>query len=659
MDLLNWLLLGVMLVLLAVVLVLLVRLGDERDKLQQARSDLGVFQTARADYERRLQSAEADRDKARARVVELNTRLKVLADDAEYKNYLKTTHQLLVDFRDLRQAANELAGLRLRVENQRRQLQERNDLYQDHISLQEARHALAREQEDFEAQQRMTRADHERKVDQLQRANQDQLEALRQTHAVELQMMQTQLNTRLAALAPRTAEVEKMEQELAHRAEVLKRQSAGLDSRYEGLSRKMQDLQASNDRVAADLKKTISSFAALGRTLEGDGLVCVTDWRTYMPDEVGYQPRLTIRPMLEENDRERRLAYAEAIRLTETTLSEWIGRERRELQTRDQKLGALFEPKCLVPDHPETLLPRATQSVVPIIGGTSSGKTLYVTAMINELRRQLPRDYGLICEPADPASLSNFSALRTMVFDERRIEPTPAGKRDMIYKIAPKDPENVRRLTLFFRDIPGEYWQQHLHADPNLHGHFLLAAPCIMVLIDPLADPKLRDVIREKRVREQKSLGEGFSSWPTPEQIMTSVTLFLRKHGGYENTIIPKNLLMVLTKADLIDDILFPADDPVREQIPPARPFPAYRIDQKSDSIEAKLRKHDALGGVIDSLPAQYKSVRWFAASALGFPLEESYEKSQPSVITWRVPTAPKNVIDPILHSMWLSGLLT
>lgn len=662
MDALIWILIGVGVILLATVVGLIITTGDQRDKLQQARADLGVVQSARSDYQQRLRAAEDERNRTRAQVDQLNARLGILAEDQEYMKYLKTTHQVLNDFRDWSQMDRELTALRARTDAQRKELEARGVIYQDFASLDEARRRLDKEKQDFETTQRTRRAEQEQKLAELDKANKAQIDALKQAHNAELQILKERLEARRAALGPKTAEIDKAEQELKKRADLVKQESVALENSRGQLSQQNQNLVSTRDRLAAELAATRDAFAKLGYLLEGDGLVCSVDWRTYKPDEVRYVPRMTVRPILAKDDKKRNFTRPQAIELTATPVwREWIARERAELKTPEQQLSALFEAKCPNdhPNEPVSLWPRSTHWVVPIIGGTSSGKTLYVTTLINELRGLLPRGYAFECEPADTESYKNYTDLRKMIFEDRVIRPTQS-KRDMIYGIGPLDKANPRRLTVFFRDIAGEYWQQGLHSTPDEHGPFLLAAPCIMVLVDPLADPQLRNIIRDDVQKRKEPFGN-FSTLPTPEEIMTSVTLFLRKHGGYENTIIPKDLLMVLTKADLLDGIVFSKDDPVREPIKPGRPFASHRINQISDSIVMKLRQHNALRAVVDSLPGQYKSVRWFAASALGYSLEESYQRraagQEPS--TLKHEPKPIHVTDPILHCMWLSGLLS
>jgi hypothetical protein len=433
-----------------------------------------------------------------------------------------------------------------------------------------------------------------------------------------------------------------------------------------------QDLQQSisnlEQRVAilqAQEKVISDRLCAL---VHADSLLCDQCWLSWPPDEVLYIPD-THKPVINllvnnmPNDQKNQ-ALDEGLRKDQAIAmvqqSEWqthILRNFPHLDSSEKQLAGLFTLRC--PNHQKherigdgRLLPAAHNWFVPIIGGTSSGKTVYMTTLIHTLEYVL-LTYGHIIQPYDDdaASEENYIQMRQQLFHDGIIRPTQGGEQfDMIFQICSQQDIQGKRITLFFKDLPGESWQL-LSAQDTQEAEFLRSARAIMFMFDPMADPYLKNMI----VRRHPTILHDERSHLNQVSILRRLGVFLQRVGMYGDRI-PKHLLVVLTKADLLKGLVFQENHSIYQPYTHAPPFPVDRTTRISQDIKNRLSKIQGLPHLIQLLDAQFESVTYFAVSALGHPPTTRTQENHDIIDVENL--KPHRVEDPVLYAMHLAGLL-
>jgi hypothetical protein len=462
--------------------------------------------------------------------------------------------------------------------------------------------------------------------------------------------------------------LELFEQNLREQADHV--QSMFLDKLLQ--EQQQQDLQ----RSVSNLERRIATLQAqeqvisdrLCALVHADSLLCDQCWLSWPPDEVLYIPD-THKPVIKllvDNLSDDQQVQAEgegllkdqALALVQRT--EWqthILRNFPHLDTSEKQLAGLFMLRC--PNHQKhermgdgRLLPAAHNWFVPIIGGTSSGKTVYMTTLIHTLEYVL-LTYGHIIQPYDDDATSeeNYIYMRQQLFHDGIIRPTQGGEQfDMIFQICSQQDIQGKRITLFFKDLPGESWQM-LSAQDTQEAEFLRSARAIMFMFDPMADPYLKNMI----VRRHPAILHDERSHLNQVSILRRLGVFLQRVGMYGDRI-PKHLLIVLTKADLLKGLVFQDNHPIYQPYMHAPPYPLKKTALLSQDIKTRLSKIHGLPHLIQLLDAQFESVTYFAVSALGHPpldrTTDGFDKVDVENLK------PHRVEDPVLYAMHLAGLL-
>jgi len=259
--------------------------------------------------------------------------------------------------------------------------------------------------------------------------------------------------------------------------------------------------------------------------------------------------------------------------------------------------------------------------LIGMVGAKGTGKTVFMTVLLHQLQNGVGRRYDAAVEivgdmPDGRSAATAFSAdLERPLFSRRQmLEFTRQGNdgRQPPYVVQWRQSKRFlfldrsKTMALSFYDQSGEDLTRQ--DSVNSH-HYLAAASGLMLLLDPLQLPMVRDnlAVPEDAVVE----GE------PPISVLTRVTEMLRgSHGVPVRKKVPVPIAVVFSKLDALFPLLG-ENHPIR-QAPGAGLTPG-----DSDSVHEHVRTmlHQWGADNVDAhLRLNYSTFRYFGVSALGAP---------------------------------------
>jgi hypothetical protein len=249
--------------------------------------------------------------------------------------------------------------------------------------------------------------------------------------------------------------------------------------------------------------------------------------------------------------------------------------------------------------------------LIGIAGAKGVGKTVYLVVLLNALTRTLGARFG--------ADINSASWLNSTVEPMHHL--LSRGKLAPITRsagISGRQPEVIewrtsarrpRTAVLSLYDTAGEDLGTYSGVEQL---RYLGAASAMMVLIDPLSLPSLRDVLT--------SSNDGFYG-PSSEavDILNRLTEFFRlSHEVPAKAKIDIPVCVVLTKVDLLFDLLGP-DHPLLRQ-PEPEPFYDEKVGAETHEYVRSFL-HEYGSDYLDAhLQFNYANFRYFVVSSLGAP---------------------------------------
>ncbi|RSM84757.1 hypothetical protein DMH04_19965 [Kibdelosporangium aridum] len=290
--------------------------------------------------------------------------------------------------------------------------------------------------------------------------------------------------------------------------------------------------------------------------------------------------------------------------------------------------------------------------LIGMVGGKNSGKTVYTTVLVHELRHNVRRRFAADVsfagdQQGDAGSLGNWLKLyERSLFDQNMLFESTAAARDglkvplVLQWRQPKRGKLGRTshstTTLSFYDAPGE----DMTTQEFVNGQaYLGSADGLIVLLDPFELPGAHDRIAVPDAARRET--------EPPLTVLNRITEMLRlTHGVKASRRITIPIAVVFSKIDAFYKML--GDDHPLLIKPQAGAFYNETAGQDTDEhIRALLTELDA--DDIDShLRSHYKQFRYFAVSSLG--AEPDYRKQQVDEGGVR----PFRVDEPLL---WLLGM--
>lgn len=283
--------------------------------------------------------------------------------------------------------------------------------------------------------------------------------------------------------------------------------------------------------------------------------------------------------------------------------------------------------------------------LIGVIGGKNSGKTVYTTVLVHELRhrtrRRFDADAILVGEQAALSEKWLQQYERALFDDSSLFESTPSAAAGIRVPLllqwrrrrrALHGPERFDTTLLSFYDTAGE----DLTAQEVVNGQsYLGAANGLIVLLDPFQLPGTADRIDVP--------GTGRDTEP-PLHVLTRITEMLRGTtgaGGRRRVDVP--LAVVFSKIDAFYRMLGEDHPLLRE--PEIGAHYAESTGQDTDEHLRALLAELGADEIDAHLRAHYRKFRYFAVSALGAEPDYARRRVDPGGVR------PFRVDEPLL---WL-----
>ncbi|HUZ26147.1 MAG TPA: hypothetical protein VMV07_20530 [Streptosporangiaceae bacterium] len=293
------------------------------------------------------------------------------------------------------------------------------------------------------------------------------------------------------------------------------------------------------------------------------------------------------------------------------------------------KTGTRVCPVCHTP-LPSGLGDTASP-LIGMVGAKGTGKTVFMTVLLHQLQNGVARRYGASVDivgdtpdglrSAATAWMADFE--RPLFTDRSMIQQTAQAKdagRQPPFVVQWRQPRRVlffdrtKTMALSFYDQSGEDLTRQ--DSVNAH-HYLAAAGGLMVLLDPLQLPGVRDVVT---VPENATVTDA----EPPISVLTRVTEMLRSsHGVPVRKKVQVPLAVIFAKVDALFPVLG-EHHPIRQVSGNGNGNGRGR-DGAADGAEVHeyvrslLHKWGA-DNVDAHLRLNYSTFRYFAVSALGAP---------------------------------------
>lgn len=278
--------------------------------------------------------------------------------------------------------------------------------------------------------------------------------------------------------------------------------------------------------------------------------------------------------------------------------------------------------------------------IVALVGAKNAGKSTYIAVLLHELMNRVGTELDASLVACDDRTIDRYKRdFARPLFDERRLLPTTASAAT-----APREPlvylltrtlarrgrssrsrwpralplpgqgrERTESLALVLFDTAGEDLRSREIRD--LHLRYLEAADAIIFLVDPLALPGARALVRDDVAAGGQAPDDDPDSEPI--NVIARVTEALRQRQGTpagERLRVP--VAVALTKVDALIPALARQSALHRDRVP----LGALDLDDR-DAVDAQVRGllHGWEAGQLDVyLRQQYTEYALFGLSALG-----------------------------------------
>jgi hypothetical protein len=258
-------------------------------------------------------------------------------------------------------------------------------------------------------------------------------------------------------------------------------------------------------------------------------------------------------------------------------------------------------------------------AMVGLVGPTTSGKTVYITVLVHELRNRVGAAFGAAVDPMDDRTIRKYrQEFEAALYGQGvLLAPTQLSAPDrnypLLYRLTSKRRSlwgsRSRSTSLVFFDRGGESFGTRDSVD--IHVRYVGAADGLIVMVDPLQI----DAIRQRL--------DGAAALPVkgdpPDQVVNNVTNQIRASRGLRaDRMIPTPVAVVLSKVDMLWNQL-PESSRLRRESSHAGYFDEADRRELHEEIRALLQGWE--GGLLDRhLQHNYRQYSYFGMSSLGAP---------------------------------------
>ncbi|MFE2849693.1 hypothetical protein ACFXJO_00975 [Streptomyces lavendulae] len=285
--------------------------------------------------------------------------------------------------------------------------------------------------------------------------------------------------------------------------------------------------------------------------------------------------------------------------------------------------------------------------LIALVGPKASGKTVYMTVLLHEVRHRVGEAYGAALMGTDDATMRRYgSDYEDRLYRDHQMFPGTQTASTTLNRVDPLVFRfGLRRRTLLrerpqhtvlsFFDTAGEDFSSRESVE--LNTRYLSNADGIVLLLDPLQMPGARDNALPGTPLP------GTEGLDSPFNVLSRVTsLLLAPRSGRSDRLLDTPVAVVFSKMDAFWHLLEPGS-PLRDHAPSRGRFDVGDSLSVHEEVRRLLKDWD--GVPIDQLlDNHYSRYRYFGVSALG---------RNPTPDARVAPTGiqPYRVADPLL---WL-----
>lgn len=285
-----------------------------------------------------------------------------------------------------------------------------------------------------------------------------------------------------------------------------------------------------------------------------------------------------------------------------------------------EKLAALQCPGCKKP------LPHRfeeiEQFIIAIIGDVGSGKSHYIAALINELKREAGQKtirYARF-SAASPEIEDRYQAdYYIPLFKKKHQLPhtsvaTETMNYPLIYQmrlLGKSSHDSVKTIYLLFYDAAGEDYKNQVRMVQ--YSRYVLRASAIIILADPLSMPGIVDALPPEQQPDPDSL----SSFTPSERAYQIIETFERAKSLPEGSLLETPVAITISKADLLEYVGGLGHNYTFLQKPTYQDKLSDQLFQKvNDEVKELLQQHGDSG--LLHLSEEFVNTCFFAISATG-----------------------------------------
>lgn len=292
--------------------------------------------------------------------------------------------------------------------------------------------------------------------------------------------------------------------------------------------------------------------------------------------------------------------------------------------------------------------------IIALVGAKASGKSTYVSVLVNELRNRVGLAYDASLAAMGGETQRRDREMAEDLYDRLRLpaatRPAALGFNDpLLYRLSlPRRGrlgDGSRHTALVFFDAAGEDLKSSEAMDR--YTHYLAAADGIILLVDPLQIGSVRD---------QLFPGDGPplpAVETAPQQIAADLAAQLRAHGrGGPRGRIATPMAVAISKTDMLRPLLGP-HSPVLHNAPHS----GGRLDDGDraavhEELRSQLEGWDS-GALFRQLERDFADLSLFGVSALGAAPPADAPADAP-----RSGPRPLRIEDPLLWLLGRRGLI-
>jgi hypothetical protein len=289
--------------------------------------------------------------------------------------------------------------------------------------------------------------------------------------------------------------------------------------------------------------------------------------------------------------------------------------------------------------------------LIAMAGASDSGKTVFMTVLVHELKGRIGDRLGTTVMDADDETRKRFAPLYEdeLYTRHRMIQTTQRASRlngrvpPLVFRFSARAKglvsDRINQTMLSFFDTAGEDFRKSDEIEKNVR--YLASGSGIILLLDPLQMDGAR-----QHVRPGTPLPVIGPDHESPVAILERVTeLLLRRQGRRSRIDIP--IAVVFTKMDALWHVLDDASS-LRKDPPQGAAFDT--LDSLDVHQEMRHLLRDWQGAQIDGiLDKFYPRHRYFGVSALGHPPTMEQRVADTGI-------QPYRVTDPLLWLLSESG---